>query len=174
LAAIDRPDRVESLVNESDLGQYGGWEPLWDAALANLRALGEVEHLFLDATDEALGIHLFTSADFFVATRLALVDELLATAGAADAGLGLFIGLPVRNGLMAHVVTKESLSQPLNRMAARIRHLHTTQPGSVSPWLYYRRDATAELVPLAQAKEGDLGRIQVVGEVMDPLLARLG
>lgn len=128
-AAIDYPEVVSILYHET---RVGGWDVTGEAALAGLRRLPAPTHATLDHD-----VHLFEAQDFFGASRVLLHDELLDSVGATDRPFGTLVTLPSRAFLAVHVLRDATVIHALNLMA-RLGQAGRTQPGTMSPHVYYR------------------------------------
>ena len=165
VAALDLPTTVQTRVGERDLPE--GWDPLWDTALENLRALPAMEVGAEKVMGTQLQVYTF-HWDFFGATRLAIIDELIA-AHQPDQGWGMLISVPDRSRILAHIIRDTAFPLALTWMVRETVQLYDTQPGNLSPWVYYRRDQSAPWEQICFAT-GD-GEIEVrIPEALSGLL----
>lgn len=141
LAALDYPTHVTTLGADDALDAFGGWEAVGPYAEANLRRLPPPVHSVLhgdeDRTDT--GVHLFTSDDFHGASRVLLLDELLATyAGTEAPAHGALFVVPNRHVLAAHPVEGLGVIAAARLLVQIVQIEHEDAPGPVSPHVYYR------------------------------------
>jgi hypothetical protein len=174
VAAIDTPERVETLFAGDRLAPLGGWTAIYPRLLANLRALGRPQEAILrpESGNGAQSIHLWESDpdDFFGATRILLLDELLAEAGDPPGPLGAVVAIPARTHLLAHVLRdRASLITCLNGLAALTQQIFHDEPGSLSPFVYYRPSPGAPLQQLTVPGEDGQLRVEVRGAFADAL-----
>ena len=151
VAALDYPTRVDLLLTDASVASIGPWAVIEPIALANLRAQPASEHDVLDG--EETGPHYFTDEEnHFVASRLLLLDELLASVGQADAGYGIVVAVPARAALIAYVLRdKAQTIRTLSLMGHRVPGWFESLPGPISPGVYWR---PAPGQPLAQISAG--------------------
>lgn len=129
-AAIDYPDSVSTLLRADELG---GWDVLGPYATAGLGRLPAPDH----ASIADGNVHVFASEDFFGASRLLILDDLLAAAGLGPAPHGVLVAVPDRHAVLVHVLRDASVVDAVHTMTgvARVRQ---DRPGAVSPHVYFR------------------------------------
>lgn len=167
LPAIDHPDQVAT---ELDVAKYGGWEAVWPVAIENLRRLPQPAYRRFDADDgdPAGAVHLFESEDFFGASQLLRMDELLAAAGLSlDLSNGYLVVLPARTVVAIHPVTSAtgvvSAMKPLRYIA------EADLPGGITDVVHYRApDGTLE--PVSRRDGADF-TLTVTGRFEDAMRA---
>lgn len=76
-------------------------------AMANLRDLPAPDHAVLhaDENDPTSAVHTFETPDFFGASRVLVLPELLATIGARIPATGVLVAVPNRHVLAVHLLT---------------------------------------------------------------------
>ena len=125
---------------------------MWDTALKNLRGLPEMDHTVCEVMNTTGQVHSFTG-DFFGATRLAIVDELVG-GFEPDQGWGMLVAVPDRSRILAHVIRDSGFPLALTWMVREAIQLYDTAPGNLSPWVYYRRDQNADWEQISFAADG--------------------
>ena len=168
VAAVDHPDTIELRVAESELPD--GWGRLWDDALTNLRRLGVPEQGQIRVPSSTAIVHFF-AGDIFGASRLAIIDDLLADIE-PDCGWGLIASVPCSSTLFVHVVKDQELLAAINYLVPRTGDMYSAQPGALSPWLYYRRDAASSWEQVTRMAEDGNGTIVRPPEAIYPLLQK--
>lgn len=173
LPAIDRPDTVQTVVN---LEPYGGWDAIWPVALANLRALPRPDHRRLETApgQEGIGtVHLFETNDFFGATRLLVIEEVLATAlgGPVDAPHGLLVAMPSRQTLGVHVLGPDAAALT-GAMNSLLNLARADLAGALVDQVHYR-SPDGRLQRITRTTE-DGGATVLVEGAFAEALARLG
>ncbi|WP_265523530.1 hypothetical protein [Oerskovia flava] len=161
LAALDYPTHVATMSADDALEPFGGWAAVRPYAEANLRRLPPPEHRAVDADPgrpDAV-VHVFASDDFHGASRLLLLDEVLAThVGVESPAHGVLFAVPHRHLLAAHVVEGTGVLRAVGLLARLARSEHADAPGPVSPHVYYKGpDGVVETV----TRTGDEGEVVV-------------
>lgn len=139
---LDLPTHVTMLHDAT----YGGWAVTGPDALANLRKLPVPEHTPLDAGGGAV-VHCFFSDDFFGASRLLVLDELLAAhVGVERPVHGTLVVVPHRHLVAAHVLADASVVNAMSALVA-LADRGRNAPGALSAEVYYRSpDGTLQTV----------------------------
>lgn len=136
-AWLARDDRVEALTG---LAGYGGWPRVRPHALDNLRRLPVPVHHARpldDKVEESPLLHVFTAEDVFGASRLLVLDDLLAASRVGPAPHGTLVALPQAHLLAVHVLTGPDVDETLTALASLGRAgARATWP--VSPEVYFR------------------------------------
>lgn len=154
-AALDLPTHVAIL---HDGTRYGGWSATGPDALANLGRLPAPEHSTLDAGDGAV-VHCFYAEDFFGASRLLMLDQLLATHAAVELPEhGVLVVVPHRHLLAAHVLQDASAVRAMSTLVA-LAEGGRDVAGALSADVYYRSPDGA--LQVVTEHDGD-GRTRVV------------
>ncbi|GAB3295895.1 hypothetical protein GCM10027298_05740 [Epidermidibacterium keratini] len=166
LPAIDRPETVETV---TDPGQYGGWDAIWPVAMNNLRALPPQHYdQFAPPDNPAAAIHVLEGEDFFGASRVLVLEDALAKAGARlDLRNGALIAMPGRSGLAIHpVLDSEGV---VTAMTTLIGFANGDMVGTVSTNVYFRApDGTLQQVSFADNGQAE---VRVVGPFEDAMRA---
>lgn len=132
LLAEDRPDLVMEFFDPSRVDVPDAW----GLARDNLRALPLPEHQVVG--DEPGGdIHVFISEDFFGASRLLVLPDLLARVGAHIPQAGALVAVPNRHLLLVHLVVGPPVVQALNWMVGVAAKEYPESPGPVSPDVFH-------------------------------------
>lgn len=116
LPAVDHPDRVETL---TDLSPLGGWEAVWPAGIANLLRLPTPNHQVVgEAGEPDRLVHLLISDDFFGASRLLVLEQVLSRVLGTPitAPHGTLIAVPNRHVLAVHVLSGAGLVAAMNEL----------------------------------------------------------
>jgi hypothetical protein len=158
VAAVDKEEVVETLFRDDALAAHGSWRTLFPAALANLRSLPpplhEVAANLPPTAPEAF--HLFTADDYFGASRIVIVGELLARVGCPERGTGVVVAVPARDLLIAHVPSGEGTAQAVRAMAGFAARWFHADASGVSPWLYYRQAPGHPFEQISAVRDGRL------------------
>ncbi|ROS31486.1 hypothetical protein [Cellulomonas sp. PhB150] len=167
-AALDLPTHVQIL---HDGARYGGWAVTGPTALANLGRLPAPEHTTHDAGDGAV-VHCFFAEDFFGASRLLLLDELLASqAGIERPEHGVLVAVPHRHLVAVHVLQDASAARAVGALIG-LAQGGRDAAGSLSADVYYRSPDGAMQVVTDVDPDGGT-RVVVDGPFGDAM-ARLG
>ena len=83
-------------------------------------------------------VHVFTSEDFFGASRLLLLDELLAGPGVERPAHGVLLVVPNRHLLAVHVLRGPGVVAAVDVLVRMAAGEHAGRPGPVSPHVYFR------------------------------------
>lgn len=178
VSAVDHPTHVRELLSDDHLDEYGGWDEAYRTGLANLRELPDPEHTSMQGirNDPATEVHLFATDDFFGASRIAILPELLGSIGIERPSHGVLIGIPNRHLLTVHVVSGDGLLAALRTMI-KIGHAeHDGREGAITPEVFYRA-ADGETQQLTWTTDEQSVQLRVSGrfaEVLDELDLALG
>ncbi|MBB2890530.1 hypothetical protein [Flexivirga oryzae] len=135
VVALLAEDRPEIVVEFFDPGRVDVPDP-WALARRNLRALPLPEHRIVG--DEPGGdVHVFLSEDFFGASRLLVLPDLLARVGAHLPQAGALVAVPNRHLLLVHLLVGAPVVQALNWMVGVAAQEYPESPGPVSPHVYH-------------------------------------
>ncbi len=140
VAALDYPTHVSELLSDERVAALGGWDAVRDIAFDNLRRLPAPHHDEIDSdparTDAA--VHLLATDDFFGASRVLLLDEVLAGIGIERPAHGVLLAVPNRHLLAVHVLGGLGVVTALQTLTRLASGEHDARPGPVSPHVYYR------------------------------------
>ncbi len=161
LAALDYPTHVSELLADERIDELGGWERVRDVAWGNLRRLPAPAVSAVQADPRAgdATVLAFSTTDFFGASRLLILDELLATQGVERPTHGVLVAVPHRHLMLVHVLEGAGLTAALGLMSRGARAQYGVEPGPVSPEVYYR-DASGQAEQVTQAEPGS-DRVEV-------------
>lgn len=171
LPAYDLPDVVRTVTEPERLG---GWDAIWPVALENLRRLPAPHHTLL-APKSRPGVrgHVFESGDWFGASRVLILDELLArvpdTPPAVD---GLLVATPNRSTVLVHVIEGPGVAAALEYLAFVADQLCAPEAGPLSPVVSYR-DGFGPVQPVAWFDERREFRTDTVSGPFGAKLAEL-
>jgi hypothetical protein len=158
-AAIDYPESVSTLFG----ARYGGWAVLGEPAMAGLRRLPAPDHQLLEHD-----VHVLVAPDFFGASRVLLLDDVLDAVGVGPRPFGTLLALPDRSAMMVHVLRDATVVHALHLMA-RIARGRQETPGPLSPHVYYRSPAGA--LQQVTRYEGEGIQVHVDGAFADAMTA---
>ncbi|GEL94459.1 hypothetical protein [Cellulomonas composti] len=140
-AAIDYPETIALLWDGAALG---GWAVTGAPALAGLRRLPAPAY-----RHEEHDVHVFLADDFFGASRVLLLDDLLASVGAPAPTHGVLVAVPDRTCLLVHVPRDSTVVAAVQLMIG-IARSRQSEPGPLSPHVYFRAQPGAELTPITR------------------------
>lgn len=108
-------------------------------ARANLVELPLPDHStkLLDEDDPTSRVHFFGTDDFFGASRLLVIHDLLARVDVAHGRGGLLIAVPYRHVLVVHPISGTGVVPALNFLVRCAEGEYETEPGPVSPHVYH-------------------------------------
>jgi hypothetical protein len=132
---LDHPDTVQILWSVDHLGDWAALEPI---ALENLRRLPRPEPQRIADEDGTGVVFAFVTEDFFGATRVLILDDLLRDqAGVDPAGRGVVFAIPNRHVLAAHVMTGLDVMAAISTLS-QIAAGQAGGAGPLTPQLFYR------------------------------------
>jgi len=140
VAALDYPTHVSELLADERLAALGGWEAVREVAWANLRRLPppERQDLHGDPDDDDSVVHVLTTDDFFGASRVLLLDEVLAGLGVERPSHGVLLAVPNRHLLAVHVLRGPGVVAAVDVLVRLAAGEHAGRPGPVSSHVYFR------------------------------------
>ncbi len=159
LAALDYPTHVSELLADARVDELGGWGVVREVAWENLRRLPAPTVSHIQAGPDAPVLAL-TSSDFFGASRLLVLDEVLAGLGVERPTHGVLVAVPHRHLMLVHVLEGPGVVAALGLMSRSARAQWESEPGPVSPEVYYR-DARGRAEQVTRAG-GEPGRVDVL------------
>ncbi|MBT0994348.1 hypothetical protein KIN34_08625 [Cellulomonas sp. DKR-3] len=132
-----------------------------EPALAALRALPAPEH---QVAGHAM--HAFSTTDDLAATRVLVLEDLLASVGEPEAPHGTLVALPDPRALLVHVVRDEEVLRAAHLMAT-VARMRQTEAGAISPEVFHRSpDGTLQQVTRHADDEVE---VHVEGSLADAL-----
>lgn len=140
LPAVDRPTHVHELLHADRFAHLGDYAAVSAIGLANLRALPapSVESLRADEARPDSVVHIFIADDFFGASRVLLLDELLASALHVEgAPHGCLVAVPNRHVLAVHILEGVGVVAASRVLMDLGASQCATSPGPISPDVYY-------------------------------------
>ncbi|NKZ73429.1 hypothetical protein GTA09_30565 [Rhodococcus hoagii] len=131
--AVDYPQYVSEIGDATALAHIGGVADLWPVAMANLRALPAPEHEVIPLVDEEpdkFPLHVFFCDDYFGASRILLVAEIVdAVLGAGfSSEHGLLVSIPHRHLMLVYVVEDSRTLVGCTRLTSIARTSSTRAP----------------------------------------------
>ncbi|GCD20099.1 hypothetical protein ACFO3K_11660 [Cellulomonas algicola] len=165
-ACLDFPTHVSTV---TDLAKFGGWAAVEPYATANLRALPAPDHQVLRPARGA-EVHVFASDDLFGASRLLLLDDLLASHLHLERPAhGVLVAVPNRHLLALHVLAGPEVTHAMSTLISLARG-EFDGPGPVSPEVFYRSpDGTLQQVT-GPAEDGGVA-VLVTGAFAEAMAA---
>lgn len=141
--AVDYPQYVSEIGDAAALAALGSVDDLWPVAMANLRALPAPEHEVIDLVDEEpdnFPLHVFFCDDYFGASRILFVDEVVdAVLGAGfSSEHGLLVAIPHRHLLLVYVVEDSQALIGCSRLVSIVQDQFDTSAGAVTSSVFYR------------------------------------
>lgn len=136
--AIDTPTHVaEPMHLPEGLPDVG---TAMELALRNLRELPDPDHdtLLLDDDEPTSRVHVLVADDYFGASRVLVLDEVLERAGIVSPPGGLLLALPFRHVLVVLPVAGPGVVPGLQWLAQFAAGEFESQPGPVTPHVYHR------------------------------------
>ena len=132
--AFDRPDTIV-IMNDDDVRRHG-FDPLYDAAIANLA--GELPDRFIE-TDR---VHYLRGSDYVASLVLVIPWVIETVTGVADAPYGALVALPARDQLLFHVIRNEDAAgalAALDEIGQLAAECHANSSHQLSPLVYWWR-----------------------------------
>jgi hypothetical protein len=171
VAALDYPTHVSELLSDERLDAFGGWSAVRDIAFANLRRLPAPHHDQIDSDPSRSDavVHLLATDDFFGASRVLLLDEVLAGIGIERPAHGVLLAVPNRHLLAVHVLAGLGVVTALQTMVRLAAGEHDARPGPVSPQLFYR-SADGRTQQVTRRTDGHVG-VHVEGPLAEAFAA---
>lgn len=140
VAALDYPTHVSELLSDERVDELGGWDAVREVAWDNLRRLPAPARQDLHGSpeDPDTVVHVLTTEDFFGASRLLLLDEVLAGLGVERPAHGVLVVVPNRHLLAVHVLRGAGVVTAIDVLVRMAAGEHAGRPGPVSPHVYFR------------------------------------
>lgn len=139
LPAVDRPTHVREILKQEDVDALGGLDAFREAGLANLRTLPAPQHFAVESDEERADstVHVFAAEDFFGASRVLVLDHLLATVLKTERPQhGCLVAVPNRHLLAVHLLSGAGVVAALTAMA-KIADGEQDAPGPISREVFY-------------------------------------
>lgn len=154
VAAYDFPTHVSDLHDPSHLQALGPWPTVYEVALNNLRSLPapSLERWRADPDEPTSEVLAFVADDVFGASRLVVLDELLASV-VVDAPHGVLVAVPDRAVLLVHALTGQGVATAMNDLINLTQQRYLNEPGTISGDVYYRPNPQHSVAPLQQITE---------------------
>lgn len=140
VAALDYPTHVSELLSDERVEELGGWDAVREVAWSNLRRLPSPARQDLHGRPELDDsvVHVLTSDDFFGASRLLLLDEVLAGLGVERPAHGVLLVVPNRHLLAVHVLRGPGVVAAVEVLVRMAAGEHAGRPGPLSPHVFFR------------------------------------
>ncbi|MDT4918727.1 MAG: hypothetical protein QOH89_3427, partial [Pseudonocardiales bacterium] len=139
LPAVDLPTHVQELMKSATVDELGGLEEFLRLGIENLRRLPSPSHQALRADEERADseVHIFTSDDFFGASRVLVLDHLLASALRTERpSHGCLVAVPNRHLLAVHLVSGMGVLAAI-KLLVHIAEGEQDAPGPISDCVFY-------------------------------------
>ncbi|MFD0574479.1 hypothetical protein ACFQ0T_41195 [Kitasatospora gansuensis] len=133
--ALDLPESVDML-GADDLAELGDPAELREHALRNLRAVRIDRHEVVRG-DDGSHFDVLMGESYFIPSLALVLDEVVGRYQDAASPHGVLVALPHRHQLAFHVVRDLSVVTSLHAMAQFARACFSTEPGAVSPSVYW-------------------------------------
>jgi hypothetical protein len=143
LPAVDFPTKVQEMFAAEaliDIGGRHGWDEFREQALANLRRLPRPELMSLDADENRTDamVHLFVSDDYFGASRVLVLDTLLADVLRRESPAhGCLVAIPNRHLLAVHLLDGLGVLAAAQVLAGVAEGECRDKPGPISDAVFY-------------------------------------
>ena len=172
VAALDYPTHVSELLSDERVDELGGWEAVREVAWSNLRRLPAParQDLHGDPDRQDGTVHVLTSEDFFGASRLLLLDELLAGLGVERPAHGVLLVVPNRHLLAVHVLRGPGVVAAVDVLVRLAAGEHAGRPGPVSPHVYFRA-ADGRTQQVTRVQDDGTTAVQVEGALAEAFTA---
>jgi hypothetical protein len=164
ILAFDRPETVASISDEA-AERLGGVAALWEAGLANLRAL-PVEHQQQATLPDGGHFVGLTGELVFTASRVLVMEDLLRQMGLPfDSRFGVVVAMPHWRTVAVRPLTGPSAAALLSigHVARFAEMSFADERGQISPYAYWWRDG--QWTQLSQAGPGGGTTVVVPGEL---------
>lgn len=140
LFAQDTPTAVHEILRVEALAHLGDLDAVRARATANMVALPVPEHTMIhadpDRTDAA--VHVFAGRDFFVASRVLVLRQFLATTLGVEApSYGCLVAVPNRHLLVVHMMSGAGVVAAVRAIGAIAIGESGTSPGAISDEVYF-------------------------------------
>ena len=179
LPAVDYPTKVQEMFAAealADLGGRHGWDEVREQALANLRRLPRPELMSLDADedrDDAM-VHLFVSDDYFGASRVLVLDTLLADVLRRESPThGCLVAVPNRHLLAVHLLDGLGVISAVQVLASVAEGECRDKPGPISDAVFYLPPSGPAESIITRADDGGV-TINAADGAFSQALAALG
>ncbi len=169
VAALDYPTHVSELLADARIEELGGWDAVREVAWQNLRQLPAParQDVAADPERDDATVHVLTSTDFFGASRVLVLDEVLAGMGIERPSHGVLVCVPNRHLLALHVLRGVGVVAAMNVMVQLARGECDGRPGPVSPHVYYRAvDGQTQQVTRVDPEQGSIA-VEVTGPLQE-------
>lgn len=137
------PDRQTAPVDDLTLLRMGGLATALAHARANLRQLPPpgISDLVADTDRDDATVHVLLFDDFFGASRVLNLPELLAGMGVESPTYGILLAVPTRQVVLVHVVRGAGVIRAGRLLAHKSSQFYDEGPAPLSPHVYYQRGA---------------------------------
>ncbi len=137
LVAVDHPTSVATRMDGLD--DLGGYQAAWELAMTNLANLPDLpaDPLLADLADPGSTVWVLAGDDFFGATRVLVLEQLLAANDITVGAAGLLVAVPHRDLILLHVLTGPGVVQGLNLMLRLAARQHAGGQGPLVPDVFH-------------------------------------
>jgi hypothetical protein len=172
VAALDYPTHVSELLADERVDGLGGWEAVREVAWANLRRLPtpQRQDVHGDPDDASSVVHVLTTDDFFGASRVLLLDELLAGFGVERPSHGVLLVVPNRHLLALHVLAGRGVVAAVDVLVRLAAAEHAGRPGPVSPEVFFRA-ADGRVQQVTSTQDDGTTAVRVEGPLAEAFAA---
>lgn len=176
LAALvyDLPETVMS-VSKDHIRAWGrSAGELFKIALDNVRNEPGIEDEVLEIPGR-VSFHVLSGASFFTATQALLMEKWLPK---PLSDLGALVAVPTRHTVIYHPIADETVSAAIHAMVFYANGLFQQGPGSITPTLYWWREAAwwheGEFTTIPAAMQGNDVAVDLPEEFRTKVLDRFG
>jgi hypothetical protein len=176
LAALvyDLPETVMS-VSKDHIARWG--RPageLFKIALDNVRGEPGIQDELLEIPGR-VSFHILNGTSFFTATHALLLEQRLPK---PISELGALVAVPTRHTVLYHAIADDTVSAAIHAMVFYANGLFQQGPGSITPTLYWWREAAwwheGEFTTIPASMEGNDVAVELPEEFKAKVLDRFG
>jgi hypothetical protein len=140
--ALDLPSTVRT-VSRAEIEEWGIESgALLDIGRRNLRDSGRL-NVSTIPLEQGTQLKLLSGDPYYAASHLLILDAYIPR----EPAYGLLVGIPKRDVLILHEIQNMGVMEAATAMLQVIVGMHQDGPGSLSPYLYWRRDGESVVLP---------------------------
>lgn len=177
VAAEDHPTHVASMLSSDRFRSVGTWEQVKELGLANLRRLPPPEVItnWADEGRDDSAVYQLLSGDFFGASRVLVLDQLLAEVLRVEpTEHGCLVAVPSRELLVVHVLSGRGVVPAIEMMVNLAQAAYDAWSGPISNQLFHLPgDGTGQAVTHTNPGDNQV-EVRVMGRFQDTFNALVG